>query len=337
MSPGKVSAMIDIVAIDGIHEDGLNVIRRHPRLRLTHYIKDGNREGIREAMADAHGILVGLSRLDKDVLDLASNLEIVARIGVGYDNIDVTYLTQRGIYLFLTGDTNSTSVAEHALYMLLELAKHGRRYDRAVRDGNWIARKSYESVELAGRMALVVGFGRIGRAVARLFDAIGMRIAVSDECLDREAAAKLGYEPVGDFRTVLGDADVVTVHVPLTPATSGLIGASELAAMKDSAFVLNLSRGGIVDEHALSLALTRGLIAGAGLDVFAFEPLPLDHSLLNAPNLILSPHSAGLTAEGAARTAVAAAANIVDFYEGHPKTERIVNPEVLSSPGLHPK
>lgn len=320
--------MMNIAAINSIPEAGLDLIRNHPQMKLSHQVKEDDRDRIRDALAEADGVIIGVSRLDEDILKGAVNLKVVARLGVGYDSIDVGYLSKRGICLFITGDTNSRSVAEHALYMLLSLAKRGHLYDRATRNGNWAFRNRYESAELFGKTALVVGFGRIGRTVASLFAAIGMKVMVSDEYLDRDAAIGLGYQPVDDVRATLPAADVVTFHIPMTPEARGFIGAPELAAMKSSAFVLNLSRGGIIDEHALAAALAAGTIAGAGIDVFSTEPVPANHPLLQAPNLVLSPHSAGLTAEGSARTGVAAANNIIQFFNGTPQVECIVNADV---------
>lgn len=321
--------MVKIVAIDGMHEEGLNLIRQHAQLDLIKVADSGDREEIRKTIADAQGIMVNTTKLDAALLEHATSLMAVSRHGVGHDNVDVDHLTARKIPLFLAIDGSTTSVAEQALYMLLELAKRGREYDRATRTGNWSHRWSLTSIDLLHRSALIVGFGRIGRAVARLFNGIGMRVLVSDPILDKASAEALGCIPVDDFRVVLGEVDVVSVHVPLTASTSSLIGEDELSSMKRSAFVLNLARGGIVDEVALVEALKNGTIAGAGLDVFDSEPPPSSSPLFDCPNLILSPHSAGLSMEAAITTAKLTARNLVDFFAGNLVASHVANGEVL--------
>ncbi len=321
--------MIGVVAVDYMREEGLDLIRRQRGMNLLRVVESGDRNEIREAISGAQAIMVNMTPLDADLLASAGELRAVSRHGVGYDNVDVEYLSERGIPLFLAVGASTGSVAEHALYMALELARRGRDYDRATREGDWSRRWSLASIDLAGRIALVVGFGRIGVVVSRLFKAIGMHVYVCDPALDRAKAEAEGCRAVDDFHDVLDRADIVSVHVPYSKATRGLIGASELSAMKTSAFVLNLARGGIVDEAALAAALRAGAIGGAGIDVFETEPPTASHQLLACPNVILSPHSAALSLEAAIRTSVLTAQNLVDFFAGSPVLGNVANAEIL--------
>jgi D-3-phosphoglycerate dehydrogenase len=186
-------------------------------------------------------------------------------------------------------------VAEHAFHMLLELAKHGRAFDAAVRRSDWGRRHGRVPVELAGRTLLVVGFGRIGRELASRALAFGMRVLAHDPLVPEDAIAAAGCERAADLDAALAEAHAVSLHLPLGDATRGLIGRERLRLMRREAVLVNTARGGLVDEAALAEALREGEIAGAGLDVFEDEPPPPDHPLLGLPNVLLSPHVAGVT------------------------------------------
>ena len=268
--------------------------------------------------------------LPAEVLDCAQRLKVVSRHGVGYDNIDVDALTRRRIPLAIAADANATAVAEHTLYFMLALAKQGLRYDRATREGRWAVRNSLEAVDLMGRRVLVMGFGRIGREVARRCAAFGMAVMVYDPYVQANVIEAAGdYRSVPDFEAALPETDVLTVHMPLGADSRGLIGAAELAALPPHAFVINAARGGIIDEAALHDALTSGRIAGAGLDVFDREPPPDDHPLFALPNVILTPHSAGLSKEAAVRMAISTARNVLAGIDGKLDPSMVVNREVL--------
>jgi D-3-phosphoglycerate dehydrogenase len=264
------------------------------------------------------------------VIERAECLKVVSRHGVGYDNIDVDALTRRGVPLAIAADANATAVAEHTLFFMLALAKQGLRYDRATRAGGWEVRNSLEAVDLLGRRVLVMGFGRIGREVAKRCAAFGMQVMVYDPYVQANLIEAAGdWRSVPDFQAVLSETDVLTVHLPLGPDSRSLIGAAELAALPGHAFVINAARGGIVDETALHDALVSGKIAGAALDVFDQEPPPEDHPLFALENVILSPHSAGLSKEAAIRMAVSTARNVLAGIDGRLDPAMVINREVL--------
>jgi D-3-phosphoglycerate dehydrogenase len=263
------------------------------------------------------------------VLEQAERLKVVSRHGVGYDNVDLDVLNRRGIPLALTADANATSVAEHVLFMMLHLAKRAASYDRATREGAWAVRNSLGAVDIGGRRLLIVGFGRIGKEVAKLCQAFRMQISVYDPYVPADVIQAAGCYPAETVETVLGETDILTVHMPLTDDTRNLVDEAAFKALPRDAFVINCARGGIVDETALHAALVSGEIAGAGLDVFEQEPPPGDHPLFALDNVILSPHSAGLTLECAKRMAVSTARNVLAGIDGDLDPSMVVNRNVL--------
>ncbi len=277
----------------------------------------------------ADAIIVRMTRIDAATIAAAPGLRIVARHGVGYEAVDVAALTARRIPLALVGDVNCGAVAEHTLALMLGLAKRLCAYDRATRDGNFAIRDTFSAGELAGKTVLVVGFGRIGRAVARLCSVFGMNVIAADPFVDAAAAEAAGYRHVVDFREALGRVDYVTVHVPKAPGAGHLIGAAEIAAMKPEAALLNLSRGGVVDEAALHASLVAGRLRGAALDVFEDEPPGPGNPLFALDSVIVSPHCAAFTEECARRMALACADNVLAAFDGRLDPDLVVNREVL--------
>ena len=281
-------------------------------------------------VADADAIIVRMTRIDAAAIDAASGLRIVARHGVGYEAVDVEALTARGIPLALVGDVNSGAVAEHTLALMLGLAKRLTAYDRATRRGDFAIRDSFSARELSGKTVLVVGFGRIGREVAKRCACFGMSVIAADPFVEASTVEAAGYAHVPDFRTALDRADYVTIHVPKSPGADYLIGVPEIAAMRPEAAVLNLSRGGVVDESALRKALLAGRLRGAALDVFEDEPPGKDNPLFGLDSVIVSPHCAAFTEECARRMALACAENVLAAFNGRLEPSLVVNQQVLS-------
>ncbi len=272
--------MPKVLIIGRFHDDGMKLFEARPDV-LTEVVDGSDEAEVTEKIRDADGVTIRTSPLPGHVLDRAERLKVVSRHGVGYDNIDVGALTRRRIPLAIAADANATAVAEHTLFLMLALAKGGLRYDRATREGRWAERNDLGPVDLLGRRVLVLGFGRIGREVAKRCAAFGMAVMVHDPYVQANVIEAAGdYRSIPDWEAALPETDVLTVHLPLGPESRGLIGSEELAALPPHAFVINAARGGIVDEPALYAALTSGSIAGAGLDVFDQEPPPTDHPLL---------------------------------------------------------
>lgn len=280
-------------------------------------------------LADAAGIALSATPYLRTELDASPAMQVVARIGVGYDAVEVPALTERNIPLMIAGTSNSTSVAEHALYLMMTLAKHGPALNRMVREDRWGERHSGLPTEVAGKAVLIVGFGRIGTRSAKRCAGFDMQVLVYDPYVSAESIRAAGCEPVSNLDDALPRADFVTVHCPKTPETVGLFNSSRLQRMKRGAFIVNTARGGIIDEPALYEALTMGHLAGAGLDVFEAEPTPVNNRLLKLDNVIASPHMAGVTTESVAGMAKVTAENILSVLDGNPNRDNVVNKEVL--------
>ena len=233
----------------------------------------------------------------------------------------------------MVGTANSVSVAEHALHLMLALAKQSHVQDARLRAGAWNDARLVRPVDLAGRRVLVLGLGRIGRLLVSRLRAMEMEVLVHDPFVgDAEEIAATGASAADDWRAALPEIDILTVNCPKTPETTGMVGAPELAAMKPNAFVVNTARGGIIDEAALYEALRDRGIGGAGIDAFDQEPAPPDHPLFELDNAIFTPHVAGLTTEAVYRMNVRAAQNVVDACDGVLDPQFVVNREVLGTP-----
>jgi D-3-phosphoglycerate dehydrogenase len=319
-----------VLLLQPIHEAGLALLRERDDVEIA--IASATSEDIPvQEVRDAHAIIARATPVSREMIDSARDLRVVSRHGVGYDLVDVARLTQRRIPLTIAIHANALSVAEHTLYLILALAKRGFAFDRAVRRGDFDIRATLQGVDIAQKKVLIVGFGRTGSRVARFALAFDMKVFVYDPYIDQALIASAGCAPVDSYFSVLPDMDVVTLHCPLTEETRGMIGDRELAAMKPSAYIVNCARGGIIDEYALGTALASTAIAGAGLDVFAREPLPGDDPLLGMDNLITSPHVAGVTLEASMRMASGAAANVLAAFDGDLDPAVVVNSEVFDA------
>ncbi|HET9758049.1 MAG TPA: hydroxyacid dehydrogenase [Candidatus Limnocylindrales bacterium] len=271
--------------------------------------------------------VVGAAQYGDAFMDRAPNLRVISRTGIGYDAIDVEAATIRGIAVCNTPDGPTISTAEHAVTLMLLVAKNVRSAESALRAG--LSRGYYaghEGIELDGKVLGLVGFGRIARRVARIAAGIGMRVTVFDPYLDA-SAVPAGTDRVDALDELLERADVVSVHVPLTETSAGMFGARQFGAMKPGAVFINTARGGLVDQDALLDALESGRLFGAGLDVTSPEPLPIGHPLLGRVDVVVTPHVASATTEGKARIFGAAFQQAIDVAEGR-RPEHLVNPDV---------
>lgn len=271
--------------------------------------------------------VVGLVACDAAFMDRAPGLRVIARNGIGYDNVDVAAATERGIAVCNTPDGPTVSTAEHAVTLMLLVAKNIRYAEAALRTGataGYYVR--HQGIELDGKVLGLVGFGRIARHVVRIAAGLGMRIATYDPFL-QASAIPAGVERAATLEALLAVADVVSIHVPLTDATRGLFGAAAFASMKPGAVFINTARGGLVDHDALLEALEAGRLFGVGLDVTDPEPLPVGHPLLGRDDVVVTPHVASGTADGKARIFRVAFEQAIAVIEGR-RPEHLVNPEV---------
>ncbi len=306
--------MPHVLVAGKIHDAGLILLRGATGVTVE-MVDEVSTASYAPRIPEADALLIRTQPLPAAVVATAPRLKIVSRHGVGYDAVDVPALQSRGIALAIVGDVNSRAVAEHTMALILGLAKRIPAYDAAVRQENWGLRNSFSATELWDKRLFLIGFGRIGRLVAGMAAAFGMKVSAFDPFQAAEAIRQGGAEPVASLAEGLGLADVVSLHVPKA-REEALIGAGELALMKPGALLVNTARGDLVDERALADVLEAGRIAGAGLDVFGSEPPAAGERLLRCERAILSPHSAALTNECAARMSEAAARNILDFFDG---------------------
>lgn len=268
------------------------------------YVADnGDPNNYLDEMRDADALIVRIAKCDGKAIAGSPALKVIGRTGVGYDSVDVAEATKRGIPVVITPGANNRSVAEHAVAMMFALSKNLYEAQTEMLRGNWKIRDAKKAFELEGKTVGVIGLGAIGRETAKICQGCGMKLAGYDPFLSREKIEALGADYYENYEDLLKVSDIVTVHVPLTEGTRDMIAKPQLEMMKDTALLINCSRGGIVNEQDLVEALKNGTIAGAGTDVYCNEPPAADDPLLNCPNLIVSPHSAAQTREAVIKMA----------------------------------
>jgi D-3-phosphoglycerate dehydrogenase len=310
-----------------LHPAGLALLEARPDIELV-ILHDPPVEQFHQNLSGADAVLCWLERVDRAALDAAPRLRCVSRYGVGFDTVDIPACTARGVPVMVANGSNDLSVAEHAMMLMLAVARRAEDASRQVKAGGWWPKEGPRMVDLAGRSLLVIGYGRIGSRVANYARAFRMRVMVMDPGFHPARIAADGFEPVRDLRAALAAADAVTLHCPLTPLTHHLMDERAFAALRPGAILVNTARGPVVDEAALLGAMRAGRLHGFGTDVLEREPSDASHPLWSLPNVIVSPHSAASTEEGLARMARAAAQNILDCLDGHPDPAMMVNPQL---------
>ena len=318
----KKKVIIDVAAI---HKDGLKVFGPAENIETVMYYKD---RPLTEIVEDVHGIMAGLSIIDATVIESAPNLEIIAKHGVGYDNIDVEAATKRNIPVATTPYANNMSVAEFTVGFMLALSKKLYPSSQALKAGAYRGMKDFTGIDLWGRTVGVIGVGRIGSEVSRICRlAFNMNVLAYDPYVNERYLTNIGARPVKNLEELLKQSDYVTVHCPLTPETKDIIAEKELEMMKNSAYLFNTARGGIINEQALVKALDDGQIQGAAFDATVVEPPGSDHPLVTHDKILLTPHIAANSDEAMSRMAAMAAQEIVRVLSGE-KPFNIVNPEI---------
>ncbi len=297
--------------VGSIHELGREVLRSqgHSIVEVT----DVSANNLKKELADVSGIVLRTAQMPNEVIDACPNLQIIARHGVGYDNVDLNYLNKKKIALGVTGTANAVSVAEHVMAFFLQLTKNIHLSDELTRKGKFQEKGNLPSFfELYQKNVLILGFGRIGQAVAKRCLGFEMNVYVYDPYVSKEMIEKMGCHSIlikDGFKL----ADFVSVHLPLNDETKNLINAKSFQEMKDSCVIVNTARGGIINEQDLYQALKDKKLRAAGLDVYEQEPPPSDHPLFDLSNLLLTPHNAALTLECRMRMAVEVC-ETVSFY-----------------------
>lgn len=309
------------------HPDGEALLAEHADVITASNATD---EELAVAIRDAHAALVRYpARLGKEAIREARNLLVISTSGRGTDAIDIAEATERGIAVVNNPGLGRVPVSEHTLALILDLAKEVTRDDRRVRAGaGWEDRHESQRFELEGRTLGIIGLGSIGREVARKCRAaFNMCVIAYDPYVEPATVAPLGIELVGELDELLAASAVVTCHAELTPETRGMIGEAQLRRMPPEAILVNTARGPIVQPDALARALREGWIRGAALDVFAVEPPGPNNPLYALDNLILTPHTAGLTAEARRELALSAATQVLQVLRGE-RPRALINPLV---------
>lgn len=302
-----------VLLYEQIHQKGLDYLSKHADVV---WASGYDEETLCREAAEVSGIVIRANgEATAKIMDSAPLLKVIGRHGVGVDNIDVPAATERGIYVVNTPGVNNEAVAEHAVGLMLALSKRLLEADRAIRNGHWDFRYEGLGQEMMGRMLGVVGLGNIGYRVAEIcHTAFSMKILYCDEVRKPEGERNLSAQKV-ELEELLRCSDYVSLHVPALPSTFHLMDSDKISLMKNTAFLINTSRGSVVDGDALYAALKDGRIAGAGLDVYEQEPLPQDNDLLKLPNAVLTPHMASHT-EGAMMAMSMVAEDVVGVIQG---------------------
>lgn len=317
-----------VLIVGRMPEAGIAVLKARDDVDYE-ILTDDTVPSLHPKLADANAVTLGATPFRQAELDVAPGMMVVARLGVGFDAVEIPALNKRKIPLMTTGIANSVSVAEHAMYMLLASARLVKKYDRFVREKGWLERLSDLPADLSGKAILVVGMGRIGSRTVKRCVAFDMDVFVLDPNISEADIQKAGATKVTDLKAILPKVDFVSIHCPKAPETINLFNKETLGLMKPEAFLVNTARGGIVNEDALYEALSTGKLRGAGLDVLDKEPPDPANKLFTLENVIFSPHMAGVTKEASDRMAVTAIENILSVFDGRPNAANCVNKEVL--------
>jgi D-3-phosphoglycerate dehydrogenase len=311
-------------------KQGVDILRARDDIEVITYPAGITQAELLPLLGDVSGIALSATPYRRTELDASPAMQVVARIGVGFDAVEVPALSERKIPLLTTGIANSTSVAEQAVFFIMAIAKRVAEMDAMVKQGRWNDRFVIIPSQLSGKTALVVGFGRIGTRSAKRLAALEMNVLVYDPFVPAATITAAGHEAVTDLDAALPRADYVTVHCPKSPATIDMFDAARLARMKKGAGLVNTARGGIVNEDALYDALTSGHLRGAGLDVFDEEPAPASKKILSLASVFAAPHMAGVTVESIIGMAIATANNILSVLDGKPNRDNVINKDVLT-------
>jgi D-3-phosphoglycerate dehydrogenase len=317
-----------VLIVGRMPQAGVDLLRKRDDVDFE-ILTDDRPPSLHPKLKDANAVTLGATPFRQAELDAAPGMMVVARLGVGFDAVEVPALNKRKIPLMTTGIANSVSVAEHAMYMMLASARLVKKLDRFVRDNQWTQRLSDLPSDVAGKSVLVVGMGRIGSRTVKRCVAFEMDTYVLDPNISEAEIRKAGATKITDLRAILPRVDFVSIHCPKAPETVNMFNAETLALMKPTSFLVNTARGGIVNEEALYIALSTGKLRGAGLDVLDREPPDAANKLFKLENVILSPHMAGVTQEASDRMAMTAVENILSVFDGRVIAANVVNKEVL--------
>ncbi len=309
-----MTGTIRVLVADKLSEEGIKLLKAEPQLSVD--IKTGlSPQELAAIVGPYHGLVVrSATKVTAEVIAAAKNLRVIGRAGVGLDNVDADAATQRGIIVMNVPAGNTISTAEHTVTMMLALARRIPQASASLRGGAW-ERAKFVGTEVFGKTLGIVGLGKIGTEVAKRAQAFGMEVLAYDPFLSTQKAQQLEIQ-LADLPTIYAQADFITVHVPLTDETRGMIGAKEMAQMKKGVRLINCARGGIIHEQQLADAITSGQVAGAAIDVFEQEPPPKDHPLIKLDQVVCVPHLGASTEEAQFNVAIEVVKQVADALLG---------------------
>jgi len=316
--------MKKILVIQPIHDAGIELLKNNSDYEFE-IVENVDPEFLKSKIKDCDGISIRTAKLTSDVIEVAEKLKIISRHGVGYDNIDLKSSKQKNLTLAITATANAVAVAEHVMFMLLNISKRKNMYDSTVKEGKFNDRnKLPKTVELWNKNILIAGFGRIGQALIKRCLGFEMKVFVYDPFVSKDIIEKLGGIKVDSMEEVCKDMDAISLHIPLNDKTKNIINYDLLKNMKRNCIIINAARGGIVNEMDLDKALKENLIFGAGLDVFEIEPPEANNPLLKNDKVFLSPHTAAFTEECMTRMGKETVQNIIDFFDKKLEKSKII-------------
>ena len=304
-----------ILIIPPIHEAGIKLLTDNSNYEYE-ILENLEAQDIKSKISNCDAISIRTAKLSGELINSSKNLKIISRHGVGYDNIDLTASKEKNITLAITATANAIAVAEHVLFMPLNIAKRKSMYDDSVKSGNFSNRnKLPKTIEIWNKNILIAGFGRIGQCLIKRCQGFEMNVFVYDPFVSKEVVESVGGIKVENLEDSIKNMDAVSLHVPLNDKTKNLINYNLLRTMKKNCIIINAARGGVINEIDLDRALNENLIFGAGLDVFEKEPPDQNNPLLKNEKVLLSPHTAAFTEECMVRMGKETIQNIIDFFE----------------------
>ena len=318
--------MYKIGIIDLMKDKGIDLLKKYKNFDCE-VVTDLSRENLLLKMPEFHGITLRRGKIDREILNNCSKLKVIARHGVGYDNVDTACLKEKDITLLVTNNSTSTSPAEHIMFMIMNIYKGVGMFDNMVRSGNFskaIHLNIAENFELFDKTILIAGFGRIGKKLIKKCLGFDMNVSVFDPYVDESIIASSGGKKVLTLEEGLKNADILSLSLPLNNDTRNFITIKEMKLMKKNSIIINASRGGIVNEIDLNNALNNKIISFAGIDVFEKEPPEIMNPLLTNNKVVLSPHAATFTKECLDNMSLETAQNIIDFFEEKIEDSKIV-------------
>jgi len=316
--------MKKILIIQPIHDAGIELLKNNNNYEFE-IIEDTEISNLKSKIVNCDAISIRTANLTAEVINSAKNLQIISRHGVGYDNIDLKSSKDKNVTIAITATANAVAVAEHVMFMLLSISKRKNMYDNNVKTGKFIERnKLPKTIELWKKNILILGFGRIGKALIKRCLGFEMNVFVYDPFISSDAIESTGGKKIENLQDSIKQMDAISLHVPLTEKTKNLINYGLLKTMKKNCIIVNAARGGIINEIDLNKALNENLIFGAGIDVFEKEPPDDNNPLLKNEKVFLSPHTASFTEECLTRMGIETIQNIIDFFDNKLEESKIV-------------